>query len=286
MRKTYIIAVSGGVDSVALLHRLTQVKPDSINYVVAHVDHGIRSDSTSDAEFVHNLAEKYHCAFEIVELKLGANASEESARDARYDFLYTVMKKYKAEGIITAHHQDDVLETMLLNMLRGTGPRGLVGYSRTEIVRPFINKTKKDLVEYANKHKLSWREDSTNSDEKYLRNYVRAKMMPKLGERKSEFLIIRDSLQESYREIDSLMKKLLVNSIKKGELVRSRFVILPVIVQHELMATWLRLNDVVFDSATIDRITVAAKTLEKGKVVDITKTAKLKMNQETISLII
>ncbi|MCA9328748.1 tRNA lysidine(34) synthetase TilS [Candidatus Saccharibacteria bacterium] len=284
MKKTFVIAVSGGVDSMALLHKLSSVKPQNIEYIVAHFDHGIRSDSHEDAAFVAAVTKSLNYSFELGKASLGEKASEEVARTARYDFLYSVMKKYKAEGVITAHHQDDVLETMVINMLRGTGPKGLIGFTRAHIIRPFMNKTKQDVLSYATEHELEWREDSTNTDESYLRNYVRAQLVPKLGGVREKLLIIRESVGDLYLEIDDLTKKLLVSSLRKGELVRSRFVTLPVTIQHELIAAWLRLHEVTFDAKTITRIALAIKTLEPGKRIDITNGASLEMKKETIHL--
>jgi tRNA(Ile)-lysidine synthetase-like protein len=269
-----------------LLDKLASAKPGNVIYVVAHVDHGIRTDSEEDAKFVEDLAKKYGFAYEQTRLELGKNSSENQAREARYEYLYSLKAKYNADAIITAHHQDDVLETMFVNMLRGTGPRGLVGFSRQGILRPFIHKTKQDLNDYANENDLSWREDSTNSDEAYLRNYVRANFMPKLGSNRSKFLEIRENTRELTREIDTLSKKLVVNCMRKGELVRARFVILPLIVQHEFVATWLRLHNITFDELTIRRLTVALKTGRIGSRVDINSGSYLSLQKETIVLIV
>ena len=105
----FIIAVSGGVDSVVLLHMLMAKKPDTITYIVAHFDHGIRDDSHDDAAFVAQLASNSHLTFELGEGSLGSEASEDLARVARYKYLRSIKDKYQAEKIITAHHQDDFL---------------------------------------------------------------------------------------------------------------------------------------------------------------------------------
>ena len=281
MRKTYIIAVSGGIDSVSLLHKLMSLKPPQVDYIVAHVDHGIRTDSAEDAVFVAKLATQYSLSLEQKKLELGKHASEDIARKERYRFLFDLLKKYKAEAIITAHHQDDVLETMLINMLRGTGPRGLVGFTRKKIVRPFITKTKKEIYEYAEKHKLSWREDSTNNDVAYLRNYIRVNIMPKIDNRQ-QLLDIREKVESYYLEIDDLTKKLLVQTMTKGELVRSRFVILPVIVQKELVACWLRLLGVQYTKLIVTRATLGAKVLKPGKHLELSKNVKLYSYKKSI----
>lgn len=284
MKQTYILAVSGGVDSVVLLHKLMAVRPTWINYVVAHVDHGIRADSSADAAFVREIARARALPYEQSELQLGDGASENTAREKRYDFLFALKKKYKAEAIVTAHHQDDVLETMVLNILRGTSPRGLIGFSRAGIVRPLMQTPKSELLTYAKLHDLEWREDSTNQDKTYLRNYIRLELMPKLDTGRSELLALRRHVEELYTEMDLLTKALLVQSTKKSELVRARFVILPVTVQHELLATWLRLYGVAFDKQLLKRATLAMKVFTPGKQFVLGPNATLEMDKKSIVL--
>lgn len=293
LRPVYVIAVSGGVDSVVLLDKIAsrleksrKEKPtDDFRpplYIVAHVDHGIRKDSGRDALFVKKLAKKYSLPYECERLNLSQN-SEEEARNKRYEFLFRVMKKYKADAVLTAHHEDDVIETMIMNLLRGTGPRGLIGFSQKGILRPLLNKTKKDLIQYAKKNKLEWREDSTNNDSNYLRNDIRARIMPKIKNRK-KWLELRERVEKTYGELDDLTKKLLVQSLKRGELSRANFVILPYIVQKELMATWLRLEGIEINKPMVEKAVLTAKTLLVGKHVELTKNAKLFSEAKTLVL--
>ncbi len=165
----YIVAVSGGVGSVVLLDML--VKQGNHTLVVAHFDHGIRPDSDADARFVKAVAESYSLPFETVRKELGQHASEEVAREHRYAFLRDVAQKHEAE-IITAHHYDDVLETIAINITRGTGWRGLA-VMNSEIVRPLLAMTKNEIYEYALANHLEWVEDETNQSKQYLRNRLR-----------------------------------------------------------------------------------------------------------------
>lgn len=178
----YVVAVSGGVDSIALLHMLVNGNIPNSNLqipnselVVAHFDHGIRLESADDSEFVRALANRYGIAFETKREELGNGASEEVARDRRYAFLRDIAMKHKAK-IMTAHHADDVVETIAINLVRGTGWRGLAVLGSTEIERPLLSTTKSELVKYADEHKLEWREDVTNKDTRYLRNDLRQKL--------------------------------------------------------------------------------------------------------------
>lgn len=166
----YIVAVSGGVDSVVLLDMLAGTEHQLI---VAHVDHGIRPESSKDARFVEALAKQYKLPFRQKILRLGASASEEQARNARYDFLYKLAREHSAT-IATAHHQDDLIGSIAINLQRGTGWRGLAVLNRPGITRPLLGMTKAQLYQYAMTHQLEWVEDDTNHDPKFLRNRLRA----------------------------------------------------------------------------------------------------------------
>lgn len=179
--KTYVVGVSGGVDSVVLLHKL--VHDTSLwsadfpkgNIIVAHFDHGIRAESAEDAEFVQKLAETYGLEFATRREVLGETSSEELARQRRYAFLSSVATSHSGL-IVTAHHADDLIETIAINCQRGTGWRGVAVLGRSDVWRPLLNLRKKAILQYAADNKLQWREDSTNASQKYLRNRLRVKL--------------------------------------------------------------------------------------------------------------
>ena len=280
-KKTFVLAVSGGVDSVVLLHKLTQNQPDGIDYVVAHYDHGIREDSSEDAEFVRSLAKKQELQFELGEGKLGKYASEQLARYTRYDFLRSIAKKHNAEKIITAHHQDDLIETMIINILRGTSPRGLAPMKgQSDLLRPLMNSSKSQLIKYANEHNLEWREDPTNMDEKYLRNYVRLNIMPKLENSREELMSINRKIDEIYHDIDTRMAGFLYG---KKVIPRPWLVSLPYSVQKEFIYAWLvRMNIKDIDKTLIERLALACKTLPIGKKVDVVNGVELVSEKENL----
>lgn len=190
MKPLYIVAVSGGVDSIVLLHRL--VATNDARLIIAHVDHGIRQGSGEDARFVAQRASDYGLPFESVELRLGSEASEQQAREGRWKFLRDIKQKYQADNIVTAHHADDVVETMIINLKRGTGWRGIATLRETnEIKRPLLGMRKQDILAYAKDHGLEWCEDATNADERYLRNYVRRNIIPRMsGQRFNELMLL------------------------------------------------------------------------------------------------
>lgn len=188
MSKKYVVAVSGGVDSVVLLHRLVMLGKHEL--LVAHFDHGIRLDSADDARFVAGLAAQYHLPFISMREELGARASEEQARHRRYHFLRKTARQHNAI-IATAHHADDVIETMAINLHRGTGWRGIAVLDTPEIVRPLLETTKQQIREYALKHRLEWVEDSTNASDQYLRNRLRRRVSGLTSEQKEALRAVR-----------------------------------------------------------------------------------------------
>lgn len=194
----YVIAVSGGVDSVVLLDMLSRTP--NLDLIVAHFDHGIREDSAKDAKFVKNLAQKYNLPFETRREELGQKASEELARIRRYDFLWSVAAKYNAK-LVTAHHADDVIETIAINLTRGTGWRGLSAMD-SDVIRPMVGITKSQIIDYANKNNLKWREDVTNGSDDYLRNRIRRQTLDMSDDDKRQLLALWSTQKKLKSDID------------------------------------------------------------------------------------
>jgi len=182
-----LVAVSGGVDSVALLDLLRDTASElGLSLVVAHVDHGIQSDSRTVGRSVKTLAEKYGLPFESTELHLGPDTTETEARRARYAWLREVQKRRGAKYIVTAHHEDDQVETILLRGLRGSAPAGLAGISprgRGGLVRPLLPFTRSELLAHVAERALPVYEDPANRDPRHLRSWVRTTLLPLLNER-------------------------------------------------------------------------------------------------------
>jgi len=204
----YVVAVSGGVDSVALLDILS--RRNDLKLIVAHFDHGIRSDSSQDSEFVKALAKEYGFEFEARREELGMEASESLARTRRYKFLREIAKKYNSK-LITAHHADDVVETIAINLFRGTGWRGLAVLD-SDVIRPLTNMTKAEIISYAKKSELQWYEDSTNSSDKYLRNRIREKLKTLSSDEKRQLLGLWNQQKYLKRRIDNEVNNLVKKS--------------------------------------------------------------------------
>lgn len=282
---TYVVAVSGGVDSMVLLDLLRQ--DERWKLVVAHMDHGIRPDSAEDRRLVEAAAQRFGLPFVYREARLGAGASEAAAREARYDFLAQVRDGHEARAIVTAHHQDDVLETAVINLLRGSGRKGLTALaSRSGVERPLLMIPKNDIIAYAKDRGLEWREDSTNRNTDYLRNYVRHQLLPRFdAEGRQQLWEIITGLRGTNIELDDLLARQLAERLTAGGVDRSWFAQLPHDVARETMATWLRGRGVRdFDSKTLERLVVAAKTARPGKMFDVLHKVTLRVDADHLAL--
>jgi tRNA(Ile)-lysidine synthase len=290
MPGSYVVAVSGGVDSMSLLHALHQANMAADRpwqLIVAHLDHGIREDSVKDRQLVQATARRYGLPFTYREARLGAGTNEAEARTIRYDFLHQVQWAGRARAIVTAHHQDDVLETAILNVLRGTGRKGLTSLrSRHNLERPLLEIPKHELMAYARDQGLQWREDSTNQNTDYLRNYVRHRLVPRFNESdRTHLLRIINDLRQTNQELDTLLVNQLHLQADAGKLDRQWFNRLPHAVARETMATWLRAYGVrAFDSRTLERLVVAAKVAGPGKAFDVLDGVSMAVGTNNLAL--
>ena len=191
--RPYLIGVSGGRDSVALLHSLVDLGYK--NLIVCHLDHQLRGrSSAADARFVEKLAARYDVDLVIESTNVRALAKklsiETAAREARYSFFAKVAKRRKCRTIFLAHHADDLVETFLINLFRGAGSTGLSGMReattrRVEdvdltVVRPLLGVWRSDIDKYVREHRLKFREDASNKSLAPLRNRVRRRVIPYL----------------------------------------------------------------------------------------------------------
>ncbi|MDO8588599.1 MAG: tRNA lysidine(34) synthetase TilS [Armatimonadota bacterium] len=188
--ETVIVAVSGGADSVALLHALWTLKESlALSLHVAHLNHGIRGrQADRDAEFVASFADEFGLPLIVEKVDVPALkkawrlSTEEAARKARYEFFDRTAEAVGAGRVATAHTLDDQAETVLLNLIRGAGPDGLSGIPpvRGKYVRPLLHISRLEVLEYCAAHDLKYRTDSTNLRIEYRRNRVRLELIPLL----------------------------------------------------------------------------------------------------------
>ncbi len=184
-----LVAVSGGSDSLGLLDLLAG-SPEArrLSLRVAHLDHGIHPESRRVAQTVRRIAAQYGFPFHTDRVELGPNASETEARRARYRWLESVAERNGDALILTAHHRDDQIETVLMRLIRGSGPLGLAGMSprRGSLVRPLLGISRAQLVEHVAGLDLPVFDDPANRDPRHLRSWIRVELLPLLRRRLPE----------------------------------------------------------------------------------------------------
>ena len=204
-----VVGVSGGPDSITLLTCLNKYKDYlGIEIISAHINHLIRKDSTEDEQYVENMCKNMgiKCYVKRADVEKIAKeqkkGSEEVGRKIRYDFFDEVARKENANKIAIAHNMKDNAETMLLNIIRGSGLTGLEGIQAEEYgkyIRPLINCTREEIEEYCEKNNLQPRIDSTNKENIYRRNIIRNKLLPQLQE-------LNPNIVESLSNLSKIVK--------------------------------------------------------------------------------
>jgi len=217
-----LVAVSGGPDSMALLLKLNALKSSfGLSLHIAHLDHGLRKDSGSDALFVANWAKKLNIPIRLKKLdpkiiqKQGS--LEEILRDKRIEFLIATAKKIKANKIALGHNLDDQAETVLMRILRGTGLSGLSGISlKREIhgitfIRPLLETTRRQIENFLKNRGIKPRIDSTNQEDVFLRNKIRNNLIPMLKKEYNKNILkvlanLAESVSYDYEYLDLAAK--------------------------------------------------------------------------------
>ncbi|MBN8696641.1 MAG: tRNA lysidine(34) synthetase TilS [Bacteroidetes bacterium] len=208
--ETILLAISGGLDSVVMCDLFHQA---GLQFAIAHCNFQLRGEeSDEDENFVEALAEKYDVAFHSVSFDTAAYAKkkkmsiQEAARGLRYSWFEELRAQYNYSAIAVAHHRDDSVETFFINLLRGTGIRGLHGIlpQQGNIIRPLLFTGRKELEAYSKKRKLKFREDSSNESDKYLRNRIRHHLIPMLEELRPGAAQQIDLTMEHLRSVEAI----------------------------------------------------------------------------------
>lgn len=206
-----VIGVSGGPDSITLLNVLLEIQRDKVidfSIVVCHVNHMIREEAIQDEEYVFEFCKKYNIEFFVKRIDIQKVSSEEkigteeAGRIARYKFFNEILEKTSSNKISTAHTANDNAETVLMNIIRGSGTSGLKGIEakRDNLIRPLIECSRVEIEEYCNKNNLNPRIDKTNFENIYTRNKIRNLLIPYIKEN------FNPSIIESINRLSDLSK--------------------------------------------------------------------------------
>lgn len=279
-----LVAVSGGPDSMCLLDILIKVK-ELLNFeiYVAHINHLIREEASEDAEYVQKYCEKQNIRFFLKECNVKEKSKkektslEEAGRDARYEFFEEIAKEYNINKIAIGHNKNDLAETIIMNILRGTGTKGLnsiqaknIKYNVEQVyIRPLLNMDRECIEEYCEKNKLAPRIDKTNFENEYTRNKIRNVVIPYIKQefnpniidslvRMSE--IVGEEQDFLEKEVEKAYLTILVEEEKDNiKIDRKKFVSLDVAIQKRTVLY------------IIKRLFGTTKKIEKIHIEDIIK---------------
>lgn len=244
-----IVACSGGPDSMLLLYVL-----NSLNYkcVCAHVNHNLREESKEEYEYVEKYCKDNNIIFEGIELHdLPKVNTELKAREKRYEFFKKLVDKYKAKYVFTAHHGDDLIETILLRIVRGSTLNGYAGFNKIthkdgyDIIRPLVYMTKDEIESYLNEKNIKYYIDATNMSDEHLRNRYRKYVLPILKEEYKDvhlkFLKFHDEAQGYYDYVNELVYKYMDNIFVDNSLDINKFNELDEFIKLKLLKEIIRI---------------------------------------------
>lgn len=246
-----IVGCSAGPDSMALLHYLHTNYPNPL--IVAHINHNIRSQSIEEKNYLSTFCEKHNITFETTTIKnYTENNFENEARKKRYAFYEKILNKYNTPYLFLAHHGDDLIETILMKIVRGSNLEGYAGIKTISkkdnyyIIRPFLKYTKQDLINYNNQNNVKYYIDHTNEDTTYTRNRYRHNLLPLLKEENhnihKQFLKYSNTLLEYNTYIEEELQTIIPNIIKNNTINIPTFKELHPFIQKNLLYKFLNTN--------------------------------------------
>lgn len=208
-----VIGLSGGKDSMCLLDLLMKLNK-KITIIAAHINHNIREESNEEAKIIEKYCKEKNVIFETIKFPKKSNNkdfNESELREKRYDYFEKIINKYQAKYLFTAHHGDDLIETILMRITRGSDIKGYSGFDLVtpkcgyQIIKPLIYTTKEEIDQYNEKNNIPYVEDQTNSSSKYTRNRYRHKVLPFLKQENPQvhlkYLKFNQELQKYYNYV-------------------------------------------------------------------------------------
>ncbi|WP_294794882.1 tRNA lysidine(34) synthetase TilS [uncultured Fenollaria sp.] len=235
---TIVSAVSGGSDSVFMLEMLLAIKEEySLKIIVSHVNHGLRgAEAQRDEDFVKNLAEKYGLIYEVEHIDMAGYAKEhsltceEAGRKLRYLFFEEIKEKYKADKVAIAHNENDVAETIFLNIFRGTGLDGLesIPLRRDFYIRPILCFEKSEILDFLKENNIHYVDDSTNFTNDYKRNMIRNEIIPFIKKNFNENIVssmsrLASIAKENNLYLEDIISDKYIDIVKDNTISRDEF---------------------------------------------------------------
>ena len=296
-----ILAVSGGADSLALMHCLAHLRPIyPLELLVATLNHGLRPEAAEEVAFVQSMAEAWNIPCVTGRVSLPTIGIEAAARKARYDFLAEVAQSNNFFTVATAHQADDQTETILMHFIRGSGLQGLVGMSMTApmpyhpeytVFRPLLPFSRAAIEAYCAEHKLDPRQDMSNFDTNYRRNAIRHEIVPRLRQMNPQIDAALARLGQIAAAEDAYMqqhfKKIILPQIEFGERVtmrRKNFLTWHIAMQRRAILAALAHLEI---NPDFERIESAIKLIQTGKVgaiLEFSESSQLRLDYDHLHI--
>ena len=242
-----IIGCSSGPDSMALVDMINKLKDKyNLKLIVAHVNYNVRKESVEEEKYIRDYCQKNNLIFEFLNItEYGDDNFENEARRIRYKFFGRLAKQYKAKYVMTAHHADDLMETILMKLVRGSNLNGYAGFKSVvqrngyKVVRPLISYTKDELIKYNEENNVKYYIDKTNSDPFYTRNRYRKYVLPFLKEENKEvhkkFLKFSNTILEASDYINKMVDISLDKCYEDNKLNINKFKLEDKFIQKEML---------------------------------------------------
>ena len=258
--ENYVVAgISAGPDSMCLLHLLEE-KTDKI--VVCHINHNVRKESIEEEEYLRNYCKKHNLIFEVMKIEeYKENNFENEARKKRYKFYEQILNKYHSKYLFLAHHGDDLIETILMKIARGSNIEGYAGLKKINkvkdyyIIRPLLEYTKKDILEYCQDHKITYFDDISNTNTQYTRNRYRQNILPLLKKEDEQihkkFLKYSKTLLEYQEYVEKTANDFLKKVYNKNTLDLIKFKNIDPFIQKNIL--YILLNDIYNNQSNITK---------------------------------
>ena len=252
MNDRIVVGCSTGPDSMALVDMLLKIRDKyHLSIIICHVNHNVRKESAQEEQFLKMFCEFNHLIFESMTIEeYGDDNFHNEARNIRYQFFDTIVHKYEAPYLMTAHHGDDLMETILMRIVRGSNLNGYSGFKMVvdmedyKIIRPLIFYTKQELTDYDYENQVPFFVDKSNAKDTYTRNRYRKYVLPFLKSEDKDvhlkFLKFSNTLSESCKFIDKVTKNAIKRCIKDDKILVDQFILEDEFIQKEILYSVLK----------------------------------------------
>ena len=264
-----VVSCSGGPDSMCLLKNVVDLKDElDLNIIVAHINHNVRVESDDEEKMVKDYALKNNLVFESYKIEDYSNENfHNEARIIRYDFMRDIIAKYKAKYLMTAHHADDLMETILMRIARGSNLKGYSGFKMIsdegsyKAIHPLINNTKEEIIKYDDDNRIPYAIDQTNKSDLYTRNRYRNHILPFLKKENKDIHLKYIEYSKKIIEADNYIDKIVTNIYK--DIYKNKKLYLEGFLNNDSIIERRLLEKFLYDTYKYDLYNIGDKNIDE-----------------------